>query len=78
MTRILAIAFAIACVATSAHAYTAAERQFCEPEAKRLCSIGQLVEAGLGHYGGIVACFKTHRRDLSRTCVDAIRKAHGK
>jgi len=44
----------------------------------RLCSYGQIAEATLGHYGGIVACFKAHRRELSRGCVDAIRKAHGK
>lgn len=57
-------------------AYTQAEKDYCGPEARRLCSAGQIVEAALGNYGGIVACFKQHRSEISRACVDAIRKAH--
>ena len=78
MKRVAAIMLGVSLCGGVARAYTAAERQFCEPEAKRLCSIGQILEAGLGNYGGIIACFNTHRRELSRACVDAIRKAHGK
>ena len=77
MTRILAIAFAVACITTSAHAYTAAERQFCWPEVKRLCSVGQIAEAALGNYGGIRECFAKHQREIGRACVEAIHKAHG-
>jgi hypothetical protein len=76
--RAVAIAFGIVCCATAAHAYTAAERQYCWPEVKRLCSVGQIAEAALGHYGGVEACFRQHRREISRACIDAIRNAYGR
>lgn len=78
MKRACLLALIIICATTSAHAYSAAERQFCWPEVKRLCSIGQITEAALGHYGGIQACFAAHHSEISRACVDAIHKAHGK
>lgn len=75
--RRAAITLGIIVWAGSAHAYTAAERQYCWPEVMRLCSYGQIAEATLGHYGGVKACFQQHRREISRACIDAIRKAYG-
>lgn len=76
--KAIAVVLGFILCATAAHAYTPAERQFCWPDVQRLCSIGQIAEAALGHYGGVQSCFAAHRREISRECVDAVRKAHGK
>jgi hypothetical protein len=77
--RALCIALALTTLAGGAAAaagYTAAEKQFCGPEAKRLCAAMDLLKAGFGSYGAIVDCFKKHRAELSRDCVEAIKQAH--
>lgn len=78
--KILLVAIFVVAIAIpiAARAYTSAEREFCKPDAMRLCTGGQLFEAFAGNYGGIEACFRQHRRELSRACVDSIRRARGK
>lgn len=78
MRRTLVIVLGIALFGAVAHAYTPDERKYCGPEAYRLCTLTDRLAAGLGDYTPIETCFKKHRRELARSCVDAIRKSFGK
>lgn len=45
MRALLAALLLCATLAAAARAYTAEQRNACEPDARRLCTIGQLIEA---------------------------------
>jgi len=75
MVRIVAIVGIMLCAA-AAEAQTSAERAACRPDVFRLCSAEQIALAAMGDRSGIYACFREHRRDLSRAC-DRVLKAHG-
>ena len=77
MKRILGIVLGITlCGVLAAMAQTAQERTACRDDVFSLCSAAQIARATVGDRQGIYACFKQHRRELSRGC-DRVLKTHG-
>jgi hypothetical protein len=77
MKRILAIALAITLGGVlAASAQTAQERAACRGDVFRLCTAAQIALATVGDRQGIYACFRRHRRELSKSC-DRVLKNHG-
>jgi hypothetical protein len=59
-----------------AEAQTAQERAACRGDVFRLCTAAQIALATVGDRRGIYACFKQHRREVSRAC-DRVLKSRG-
>lgn len=77
MKRALIVALGITlCGALAAMAQTVQERAACRGDVFRLCTAAQIALATVGDRHGIYACFKQHRRELSKAC-DRVLKSHG-
>jgi hypothetical protein len=87
VTPYVLIAFFAVCIiafvllaAAPAHARIINTRAACEADARRLCSSDDLMAAGNGILGPIIACMtgEYHKGTLSAPCVSAVRQEMAK